>query len=162
MQDYEIKIDKDGLWYYRGSHMFRKDIVNVLFQNLHQDAAGQYFIEMGPERCYLQVEDTAYVITAVQKTKNSRTGEEQIEILLNDDSCEILDLKSLHIGKDNVLYCRVKNNKFEARFSRKAYYQLAEFIEQSDDQRGFFIKCNAEKYFIKNDQALYKDGGTNA
>ena len=73
---------------------------------------------------------------------------------MNDDSCEKLEISSLHTGKDNVLYCRVKEGRFTARFSRKSYYQIAEFIEQSENSADFFINLNGEKYFINSNQAL--------
>lgn len=152
MNDFEIKIDKEGLWYYNGAHMFRKEIVNVFFQNLKVDACGRYLIELGSERCYLEVEDTAFVIVAVCKTKNPANGMEQIEILLTDDSCEILDMNSLQTGGNNVLYCRVKNGSFAARFSRKSYYQLAEYIEQSENDARFFIHLNGAQYVIDDRQ----------
>jgi hypothetical protein len=57
-------------------------------------------------------------------------------------------MNSLYIGNDNVLYCRVKEGRFAARFSRKSYYQLAEFIEQSENGNNFFINLNGERYFI--------------
>jgi uncharacterized protein len=154
MNHYEIKIDKEGLWYYNGAHMFRKEILNVFFQNLKIDKCGKYLIELGPERCYLDVEDTAFVILAVYKTTNPCNGMDQMEILLNDDSCEILEMNSIYTGRDNVLYCRVKEGRFNARFSRKSYYQIAEFIEQSENGADYFINLNSEKYFIKNGQAL--------
>ncbi len=69
---------------------------------------------------------------------------------MTDDSLEILEMSSLQIGKDNVLYCRVKEGKFTARFSRKSYYQLAEFIEQSENEEMFFISLNGEKYYLMN------------
>jgi hypothetical protein len=62
-------------------------------------------------------------------------------------------MNSLHTGGNNVLYCRVKDGRFIARFSRKSYYQLAEFIEQSENEDNFYINLNGEKYFITN-QAL--------
>jgi hypothetical protein len=154
MENYEIKIDKDGIWYYNGAHMFRKEILSVFFQNLRIDECGRYLIELGPERCYLHVEDTAFVVAAVYKTKLPCNGGEQIEILLNDDSCEKLETNSLYTGRDNVLYCRVKEGRFTARFSRNSYYQLAEFIEQSENGADFFINLNGEKYFIKSNQDL--------
>jgi uncharacterized protein len=152
MDNFEIKIDKDGLWYYNGAHMFRKEILNVFFQHLKIDDCGKYLIELGEERCYLDVEDTAFVVAAVYKTKTPNDGREQIDILLNDDSCEILEMNSLYSGKDNVLYCGVKEGRFTARFSRKSYYQLAEFIEQSENVASFFINLNGEKYFINETQ----------
>jgi uncharacterized protein len=154
MENYEIKIDKDGLWYYNGAHMFRKEILCVFFEHLKIDNCGKYLIELGPERCYLEVEDTAFVVAAVYKTKIPDNGREQIEIILNDDSREILEVNSLQAGNDNVLYCRVKEGMFTARFSRKSYYQLAEFIEQSENGASFFITLNGEKYLINSNQAL--------
>lgn len=153
MDNYEIKIDKNGLWYYKGAHMFRKEILSIFFQHLRVDECGKYLIELGNERCYLDVEDTAFVVEAVYKTKNPCNGLEQIEILLNDECCERLEMNSLYIGKENVLYCIIKEGRFIARFSRKSYYQLAEFIEQSEDGAEFFINLNGEKYLIKDNQA---------
>jgi hypothetical protein len=72
--------------------------------------------------------------------------------LLTDDSFEILDMSSLNAGRDNVLYCRVKNGRFTARFSRKSYYQLAAFIEQSENDARFFIHLNGVQYVIDERQ----------
>ena len=158
MQNFEIKIDKEGRWYYNGAHMFRKDIVKLFFENLKQDEEGRYLIEWKGERCYLSVEDTAYVVIALYKTRNPRTNREQVEILLNDDSCEILDMKTVFVGDENVLYCRVKNGRFLARFSRKAYYQLADFIEPPDAEDCFFITLNGERYYISNHTSSLSGG----
>jgi uncharacterized protein len=154
MDNFEIKIDKDGLWYYKGAHMFRKEILSIFFDHLKIDECGNYLIELGPERCYIEVEDTAFVVTAVYKTTSPGSHTQQIEVLLNDETCEILDMNSLQTGGDNVLYCRVKKGRFDARFTRKAYYQLAEFIEASDDNDNFYISLNGEKYFIMEAQDL--------
>ena len=152
MDIFEIKIDKDCLWYYKGNHMFRKDILCIFFQHLKIDECGKYLIELGSERCYLNVEDTAFVVVSVHKTKMTDNGQVQIEIILNDDCCEILEMNSLYSGKDNILYCSVKEGRFTARFSRKSYYQLAEFIEQTENGASFFINLNGEKYFINETQ----------
>ena len=154
MENSEIKIDKEGIWYYKGAHMFRKDILCVFFENLKIDECGKYLIELNEERCYLDVEDTVFVVGAVYKTNLSDDGRYQIDVLLTDDSCEKLEMSSLYIGKDNILYCRVKEGKFAARFSRNSYYQLAEFIEQSENGSHFFINLNGEKYMINSNQSL--------
>jgi len=154
MESSDIRIDKEGVWYYKGAHMFRKDILCVFFEHLKIDECGKYLIELNEERCYLDVEDTAFVVGAVYKTQLPDDGQVKIDILLNDDSCEKLEMNSLHIGKDNVLYCRVKEGKFTARFSRNSYYQLAEFIEQSENGSHFFINLNGEKYMINSNQSL--------
>ena len=154
MENSDIRIDKEGVWYYKGAHMFRKEILSVFFEHLKIDECGKYLIELKEECYYLDVEDTAFVVGSVYKTQLPDDGRVQIDILLNDDSCEKLEMNSLHIGKDNVLYCRVKEGKFTARFSRNSYYQLAEFIEQSENGNHYFINLNGEKYMINSNQAL--------
>jgi hypothetical protein len=150
METSDIQIDKDGIWYYRGAHMFRKEILCVFFEHLKIDDCGRYFIELDNEIYYLDVEDTAFVVTAVYKTHTSDNGHEQIEVLLSDDCREVLDPDSLSIGRDNVMYCRVKGGRFVARFVRKSYYQLAEFIEEDETENGFRIVLNNRKYLINN------------
>lgn len=150
MDSSDIKIDKEGIWYYRGAHMFRKEILHVFFEHLKIDECGEYLIELGKEICYLDVEDTAFVVTVADRKKQDNGTSDHISILLTDDSWEKLDLNTLYVGKDNVLYCTVKNGRFPARFSRNSYYQLAEFIEQEETENKFFISLNDEKFFINN------------
>lgn len=154
MENSDIRIDKEGVWYYKGAHMFRKEILRVFFEHLRIDECGKYLIELGEERCYLDVEDTAFVVGSVYKTQLPDNGRAQIDILLNDDSCEKLEMQSLYVGRNNVLYCRVKEGKFTARFSRNSYYQLAEFIEQSENGNHFYINLNGEKHLINSNQPL--------
>lgn len=154
MENSEIKIDKEGVWYYKGAHMFRKEILSVFFEHLMIDECGKYLIELDGERYYLDVEDTAFVVAAVSKTNRHNEGLEQIDVILNDDSCEKLEIDSLYEGKDNVLYCRVKQGTFAARFLRKSYYQLAEFIEQYENDNNFFIALNGERFQINRTHVL--------
>lgn len=150
MLESDIKIDKEGIWYYRGAHMFRKDILCIFFENLNLDDCDRYFIQLNQEICYLDVEDTAFVVESVSRTKNPSDGFEQIEILLSDDSTEILDLSTLAVGKDNVMYCRIKDGKFPARFRRKSYYQLTEHIREDEAEDAFYVFLNNQKFMIRN------------
>lgn len=128
--------------------MFRKEILCIFFENLKIDEYGKYLIELNNETCYLDVEDTAFVVTAVDEQRLENVAGNHIYIQLTDDCWEKLDLSTLYVGNENVLYCTVKNGKFRARFSRSSYYQLAKFIEQEENR--FFIRSNDEKHFISN------------
>lgn len=149
INDYDIKIDKEGVWFFRGAEMFRKDFVYLFYQHVKKDEAGRYFIEFGPETTYLDVEDTAFVVKNIYKVCSPENGEECIEMFLSDGTFERLDPKSIYVGKDNVLYCLVKENKFEARFLRPSYYQITEFIEYDDANDEYFISLNDQKYCIE-------------
>jgi hypothetical protein len=142
---YEIQIDKDGIWYFRGTEMIRRDIVQHFYQHLKTDDAGAYFyIEIDDERCPVRVEDVPYVIKSVELSTPLHGDEKPcIMISLTDGNTEVLDLeRPLRQGKDNVLYCRVKNDKFEARFSRPAYYQLCGYIDYEPNKDVYVINLN--------------------
>jgi len=148
---YQIRIDKEGIWYYNGAVMFRKEIVNFFYQNLRRDNSGKYLIELENDHCYLDVEDTAYVIRSVRQTLSEMEGEKVYQLLLSDDTQDILDPATLRIGHENVLYCSVKNSRFEARFLRPAYYQLADDIEHDEVRNAYYIPLNGERYYIANE-----------
>ena len=71
----------------------------------------------------------------------------RIELNLSDDTKEALLPDSLFVGKENVLYCKVKSGLFPARFNRAAYYQLAEYIEE--EGKNYFLPLNGRKYVIR-------------
>ncbi|MBE9546269.1 MAG: DUF1285 domain-containing protein [Proteobacteria bacterium] len=143
-----IRIDKEGVWYYNGAEMFRKEILDIFYQNLKRDESGRYIIELENDRCYLDVEDTPFVVKAVYRLGSKDDGSEAIHILLNDRTEEEIDPGTLWIEKDNVLYCSVKNNQFYARFSRAGYYQIVNYIEHDSEKGEYFISLNGRNYYI--------------
>ena len=151
-----IRVDKEGLWYYQGALMFRKDILEVFFQNLKKDEEGRYLVDLEGDRTFIEVEDTPIVVEAVAKHDSSNQEGESIEIFLSDSTSEILDPLTLRMSTENVLYCGIRNGMFEARFLRSAYYQVAEFIEHDGEKDSYFVPLNGKNYYIDN----YISGGT--
>ena len=144
----DIRIDKDGVWYYKGNEIFRDEIIKYFYQNLKKDEAGRYLIELEDDRCFLEVEDTPFIVKAAYRCIAEEGNEECIYLLLSDRSIEKLNPDSLRAGKDNVLYCSIKNNGFVARFSRASYYQIADFIEYGDCDGEYFISLNGRHFNI--------------
>jgi len=145
----DIRIDKDGVWYYKGNEMFRKDIVELFHQSLERDQAGRYLIKKNEEAFYIDVEDVPYAVSSIEYSFNEKEAA-CFNMLLSDNSVEELDPATLHIGKENVLYCSVKNNLFEARFTRKSYYQLAEYIKYDSEKDRYYITLNDRLYEISS------------
>ena len=144
----DIKIDKDGVWFFRGAEMFRREFVNFFYQHLIRDETGRYVIELENDRCYIDVEDVPYIIKAVHWEERKENGRERILLLLSDDTTENLAPDTLWIGDENVVYCRVRNSVFDARFSRASYYQLAEYINYDEAKDMFYIKVNGNAYYL--------------
>jgi len=144
----DIRIDKEGTWYYRGAEMYRTDIVRYLYRYLKKDENQNYYIELSDyDRCRIDVEDTAFVVTSAEKLSSGEG--EAVRIQLSDGSEEGLCLDSLSISTENVLYCAVKGNAFKARFSRKSYYQIINDVEYDEKSGKYYLKMNGHRYFIE-------------
>ena len=141
-------IDKEGRWFYQGLEMVRRDIVLLFYRHLRQDAKGRYWIRLAEEEAYVEVEDTAFVVGRVVLQSDGE-GNAGFRLWLNDESRELLNPATLFVGKGNVLYCRVKEGKFPARFQRAAYYELAEHVQEESGK--YFISLNGEKHFIRQE-----------
>lgn len=147
----DIRIDKEGVWYFRGAEMFRREIVNFFYAHLRLDENGAYLIELPGEngdRCQVEVEDTAFVIKAVFETHKPENGGKSLILLLSDDTEELLEPETLHVGPDNVLYCTVREGRFKARFTRAGYYQMAEHIEYDEKDDTYFVALKDRRYYI--------------
>jgi hypothetical protein len=59
---------------------------------------------------------------------------------------EVLNPATLRVGNNNVLYAKVKSGRCLARFSRPAYYQLAEYIHEDAEAGQFYLEVNGERY----------------
>jgi len=142
-----IFIDKEGRWYHKGAEMIHRDFIRLFYKNMELDSNGGYIIDWKGQRCYVEVEDTAFVVRRVVcQDKGKEDGNERLILSLSDDTQEELMTDTLYVGRNNVLYCRVKNRKFPARFNRAAYYQLAEYIEEENES--YFLSLNGKKYGI--------------
>ena len=142
-----IYIDKEGQWYHEGVEMIRRDFIRIFYENMEMDSQGRYVILWGGKRCYVEVEDTAFVVWKMHYQDAAEEGNERFVLQLSDDSSEDLIPDSLYVDRDNVLYCKVKKAVFPARFSRAAYYQLASHIVEENGN--FYLPFTHRNYKIK-------------
>jgi hypothetical protein len=126
--------------------MIHREIIHLFYQNMKLEAQNRYVIQWKGQRCYVDVEDTAYVVlrTVYEGAKSDQP--DRYLLYLSDDSIEELLPETLFVGENNVLYCKVKNETFPARFTRPAYYQIAEHITEENNM--FYLPQNQSKYKI--------------
>jgi hypothetical protein len=141
----EIKIDKEGNWFYNGAQIINRNIFLLFCNSLEKDGKGGYFLRVDEETSPVIVESTPFVVVDVAK------NEDVLKIKLNDETMETLDVGSFFISKNNVPFCRVKEGRFPARFLRKAYYRIAECFEQDEDER-IFIKLAGKKIYVNQEK----------
>ncbi len=145
-----IVIDREGDWYHGGILMHRTDVVAHLCQHMRRDElSGLYTVQIGKQRCYLEVEDSPLVVTRVQHEKDEDGTERFLLSIKHVEATEPLNPATLWVGEEHVLYCKVAEAKIPARFLRPAYYQLAEFIHEDLEQNRFYISLGNENYYIE-------------
>jgi len=125
-----IHVDKEGRMWHLGAEMIHEGINQLLSEHVELDEKGRYIISFRGQRCFVEVEDTFFVIARLDYLKADQESPEKYFVTLNDGTQEELDPSTLTVGRENVLYARVKSGRFPARFLRPAYYQLTEYVEE--------------------------------
>ena len=145
-----IHVDKDGNWFHKGAPIIHRDLLVLFYQSLDVDEHGHYFIKFKDQVCRLDVEDTPYVIQAIDFVHGTTPGEKDRFVLhLIDNSKEDLVAGTLSVGPDHVPYCMIKGGKFKARFSRASYYQMASFIQEDQETGRYYLALNEKKYYLE-------------
>ncbi|MGD9652325.1 MAG: hypothetical protein AB7I96_12185 [Candidatus Dadabacteria bacterium] len=140
---YRFRIDKDGNWYQDGIRVRHRLTYLYNQKLLDRDEEGRYFVDEGSGRLYVKVEDTPFVV----KMADYRGGD--FYVRLNDETEEKLDLGNFRIDDSNVPYIKVKGGKFDARFSRPAYYELMKHAEKIG--LDYIIEEGGVKHVIKSE-----------
>ena len=99
----KISFRRDGNWYSDDERIDNPRIALLFSRSIRQNPDGSYFLQVAEERAPITVEDTPYVVKAIEGDAPSG-----FTLVLNDDEREPLDPATLEVGADNVLYCRVK------------------------------------------------------
>ena len=60
-----IYIDKEGCWFHKGVEMIHREFIRLFYQHMEIDLQGRYVIKWGEECCYVEVEDTPFVVRKV-------------------------------------------------------------------------------------------------
>jgi uncharacterized protein len=139
----KLSFRSDGHWYADDEPVTHERLARLFSRYVRRKPSGSCEIWID-ERYHadVEVEDTLYVVSALETDAH---GTFRVE--LNDGTTEPLDPTSLVVGRNNVLYCGVKNGAERARFLRSAYYQLANFVEEVSPGR-FALRCGATSHSI--------------
>lgn len=138
-----ISFRRDGNWYSDNERIDNPRIALLFSRSIRRNPDGSYYLQVAEERAPVTVEDTPYVVKTIDDD-----GAGGFIVVTNDEEREALDPTSLEVGRDNVLYCRVKGGKVRARFLRTAYYHLSgHFLADNGDS--FSIVVGNRRYPIR-------------
>jgi len=139
----KISFRRDGSWYTDDERIDNSRIALLFSRSIKRNPDGSYYLQVAEERASITVEDTPFVVKAVDEDDGG------FVIVTNDDEHEPLDPSSLEVGNDNVLYCRVKGGAFRARFLRTAYYHLSSNFF-ADEGEAFSLVVHGQRYPIRH------------
>jgi hypothetical protein len=149
-----IHVDQEGDWYYLGDKITRQDILELFLTNLHLLPGGSLVVDWMGQRCSIEVADTPFIVSRVDRIElGDEKGEEIVIYLRHLPIHEVLDPSTLTVGEGNILYCSIRNGQFRARFSRPAYYQLASWIEEDPNTATYYLELNGSQYPLQTTAA---------
>lgn len=134
-----LRIDRDGTWFHEDAEVSHPGILANLRANLRVDAQGHY-LQIGPARVPVDVEDAPYVVERVEAEGDGLTA------TLNDLTREPLALATLRLDERGVPRCRVKDGGFDGRLSRAAAYQLLQHVEYDEPSGGAALVLAGRRY----------------
>lgn len=139
---FDIRIDRDGTWYYMGTPFNRKRLVKLLSTVIRRDSDGGYWLVTPVEAGRITVDDVPF--TAVEVNGEGEGQEQVLTLRTNlDDQVRLDTDHPLRIAADDGLgtplpYVLVRDN-LEARILRSAWYQLVERGVEADDGETFGV-----------------------
>ena len=137
--DLDMRIARDGTWFYRGSPIARKPLVKLFSTVLRREDDGAYWLVTPAERGRVQVDDAPF--TAVELMA-SGTGQEQVlSFRTNVDDLVTVDARHpIHVdyvtGKDEPSPYVAVRDGLDALILRSVFYHLVALGEARRMQEG--------------------------
>ncbi len=127
--DLDMRIDRNGIWHYRGSPIGRHELVKLFATVLRRDAAGDYWLITPAEIGRIEVEDAPFL--AVELSRDG-VGREQC-LSLRTNVGKIVAVDAAHPIRVDIAADTgeprpyvVMDGGVEARLTRAVFYELVD------------------------------------
>jgi len=126
---FDIHIDRDGSWFYRGTPINRAALVRLFARVLERDADGVYWLTTPAERGRITVDDAPFLAVELDRRGDGRSQELIFRTNLGDfvtaDAEHPLRIATDPATETPRPYVLVRN-RLEARLARPVFYALVE------------------------------------
>jgi hypothetical protein len=148
--DIDIRIDKNGNWYYQGSIMKRQSLVNLFSRVIRLDEDNEYYLVTPSEKVRIKVDRAPFFVTEYILDKSvtkctilftTKTGDK-----IHLDKTHPLILQKEKQG-ESIPLVLVRRNLY-AQISRPVFYQLIELAKEIETPSGpkWYIESNGERF----------------
>ncbi len=150
--DIDMRIARDGTWYYQGSPIGRKPLVRLFASVLRRDADGEHYLVTPVEKVRVRVDDAPFV--AVELQRLGRGAAQRLVFRTNVDDVVTADrehplwVKNHPDTGEPSPYVRVRD-RLHALIARAVFYELVELGEERevDGERRFGV-YSAGDFFV--------------
>lgn len=149
--DFNMRIDREGVWYYKDSPINRLGLIKLFSSVLSQDATGKYWMTTPAERGTIEVEDVPFLAVELRvenpgpdQVLNLRTNIHEIVTLDADHPLTIIT--NPDTGEPTP-YVTVRDN-LKARLTRSVYYEVVDLgVEALNEEENLFGVWSTGKFF---------------
>ena len=128
----DIRIGRDGTWFYHGSPIGRKPLVKLFASVLRRDDAGDYWLVTPAERGKIKVDEVPFTAVEVNAAGASESQSLTFRTNLDDevtaDAQHPIRIDYAADGREPRPYILVRD-RLEARILRPAFYELVELAQ---------------------------------
>ncbi|MDB4931407.1 MAG: hypothetical protein JWM10_3891 [Myxococcaceae bacterium] len=126
-----IRVDRDGHIWHEGERVLHPGLARALASWIDLDEQGRYVMRNALDWCFIAVDHTPLVVRSVRLETDPAV---RVEVELSDDSTEPLDLTTVQVDPDGVVYAHARGGKLLARFDRQPSFKFLEHV--TTDGRG--------------------------
>ena len=152
--DIDMRIARDGVWYYMGSPIGRIAMVQMFASVLRRDADGRYYLVTPHEKVGVKVDDAPFVAIEMKVEGNGR--EQILSFRTNVDdwvTCDAEHRLRFEVSAEGGLtpYLHVRADLW-AKVTRALYYDLVDMGEERVvDGRSMFGIASGGAFFAMAD-----------
>lgn len=127
--DLDMRIARDGTWFYHGSPIGRKPLVKLFASVLSRDEDGAYWLITPAEKGRIEVEDAPFLAVEVDAVGTGRAQSLRVRTNLDDEVTVDADhpIRVSHrAGTGEPSPYVLVRDRLEALIARPVFYQLVE------------------------------------
>jgi hypothetical protein len=143
--DIDIRIARDGTWFYHGSPIGRKPLVKLFASVLRRDADGAYWLITPAEQCRIRVDDAPFTAVEMSVEGEGRncllTFRTNVDEIVNAGADHPIRVVTDPATGEPAPYIYVRDG-LEALIVRSVFYDLVELgdeVPQGDGCRIFGV-----------------------
>jgi hypothetical protein len=149
--DLGMRIDRDGIWHYRGSPIGRPAMARLFAGILHRLPDGSYWLVTPAEQGRIEVEDVPFL--AIELRATGEGCDQRLEFRTNLDEWVTagpqhpLRLGRIGVQAAEVPYVMVREG-LEARLTRPVFYELIELAQPIGDGDELAVRSDGVSFSL--------------